>query len=99
MIVFSIDVFLLYADIAFIINSLQVKEKLPIPLYTISSLDDAEVLKGDFYSNEITKIANQDFHKIAAVSKQKDNKSFVKWQGYPDRFNSWVKNSDIQKLN
>ena len=45
------------------------------------------------------KIANQDFHKIAAVLKQKDNKSFVKWQGYPDRFNSWVKNSDIQKLN
>ena len=57
------------------------------------------MLKGDFYSNEITKIANQDFHKIAAVLKQKDNKSFVKWQGYPDRFNSWVKNSDIQKLN
>ena len=78
---------------------MQVKDKLPIPLYTLSSLDDVEVLKGDFYSNEITKIANQDFHKIAAVLKQKDNKSSVKWQGYPDRFNSWVKNSDIQKLN
>ena len=75
------------------------KTNLPIPLYTLASLDDKEVLIGNFYQYQITPV-NQTHHRIEKVLK-KDNKtgrSFVRWEGYPERFNSWVEDSDISTI-
>jgi len=35
---------------------------------------------------------------IVTIIKKKGNKSLVKWVGYPDKFNSWVDNSDLVAL-
>ena len=82
-----------------IFKIIRVKTNLPIPLYTLASLDDKEVLIGNFYQYQITPV-NQTHHRIEKVLK-KDNKtgrSFVRWEGYPERFNSWVEDSDISTI-
>ena len=75
----------------------QVKDNLPVPLYTLSSIDDKEVLIGNFYHYQITPV-KQTEHRIEKVLKtnKKTGKLFVKWEGYPDRLNSWIDNKDIK---
>ena len=80
-----------------IFKIVKVKLNLPIPLYTLASLDDQEVLIGNFYQFQITPV-KQTEHRIEKVLKKdkKSGKSFVKWEGYPERFNSWIDDSDIR---
>ena len=82
-----------------IFKIVQVKTNLPIPLYTLGSLDDEEVLVGNFYQFQITPV-KQNEHRIEKVLKKnkKSGKSFVKWEGYPDRFNNWIEDSAIRIL-
>ena len=82
-----------------IFKIVKVKDNLPVPLYTLASLDDQEVLIGNFYQFQITPVKQTD-HRIEKVLKKdkKTGRSFVSWQGYPERFNSWIQDSDIIKL-
>ena len=75
-----------------------VKTSLPIPMYTLKSLDDSEVLKGRFYQNEITAVRNQDKFFIESILDTKGKNSYVKWRGYPSRFNKWIPTSNIEKI-
>ena len=54
---------------------------------------------GNFYQFQITPV-KQNEHRVEKVLKRdkKSGKSFVKWEGYPDRFNSWIEDSNIRKL-
>ena len=58
-----------------------------------------EKITGSFYEAELSP-SSQDVFRIEKVIRrdQKKKKAFVKWKGYPDKFNSWVPLSDAEKL-
>lgn len=55
---------------------------------------NGEEIQGTFYEKELQK-SQQDVFRIERVIRRKGNKSFVKWKGYPDSFNSWIDNTKI----
>ena len=66
--------------------------------------DDAgEILDGTFYEAELQKVIKEDdVYRVEKVLRKRKRKGvveyFVKWKGYPDKFNSWVAEKDILKL-
>ena len=64
--------------------------------YKLQDLDDEEI-KGTFYEPELQKTKQQVF-RIEEVLKKGKNKSWVKWKGYSDKFNSWVDNKKLIDL-
>ena len=64
--------------------------------YIIEDLKGEEI-KGTFYEPELQK-TEQQIYRIEKVIKEKKGRSFVKWKGYPDKFNSWVDNKDLIDL-
>ena len=67
---------------------------LTIPItYKIIDLNEEEI-EGSFYEQELQKTTQKIF-RIEKVLKRKGDKSFVKWFGYSDAFNSWVDNKAI----
>ena len=56
--------------------------------YVINHLNDEEIT-GSFYEKELQK-TNQNKFRIEKVIRRKDDKLYVKWKGYDNRFNSWI---------
>jgi hypothetical protein len=68
--------------------------------YGLTDLNGEEI-KGKFYEQEIQKVVKHDdvyiVEKVLKTRKRNGQvEHFVKWKGYPDKFNSWT--SDICKL-
>ncbi|KAF4529592.1 hypothetical protein B566_EDAN017875 [Ephemera danica] len=69
--------------------------------YTIEDLMGEEIT-GSFYTQEIQKIKHnvERLYKIEKIvayrGKGKEREGLVQWQDYPQKFNSWLKLSDIQ---
>ena len=74
----------------------EIRETDPIT-YKLVDLEDEEI-KGTFYAEELQKTKEQ-IYKIEKVIKKKNGQSFVKWEGYDDKFNSWVADENIKDLN
>ena len=74
----------------------EIRETNPIT-YKLKDLQGEEI-KGTFYEPELQKTEQQVF-RIEKVIKKEKGRSFVKWKGYPDKFNSWVDNKDLIDLN
>lgn len=70
----------------------QVNNKFP-PTYKLSD-HTGEVILGSFYEPEMTSVAHEDVFLVERVIRRRGDKDFVKWLGYEDRFNSWIKRSD-----
>lgn len=53
-----------------------------------------EVIKGTFYKQELQKISDSGFYPVEKVLKKRKRcgkvEYFVKFQGYPEKFNAWV---------
>ena len=64
--------------------------------YKLEDLQGEEI-KGTFYEPELQKTEQQVF-RIEKIIKEEKGKSFVKWKGYSDKFNSWVDNKDLKDL-
>ena len=64
--------------------------------YKIADLKREEIA-GTFYEPELQKTKQQVF-RIEKVIEKGKNKSFVKWKGYSDKFNSWVDNKNLIDL-
>ena len=73
----------------------EIRETNPIT-YKLEDLNGEEI-KGTFYEPELQKTEQQIF-RIENIIKKKKGKSFVKWKGYSDKFNSWVNNEDLIDL-
>ena len=73
----------------------EIRETNPIT-YKIEDLQGEEI-KGTFYEPELQKTEQQVF-RIEKIIEKEEGKSFVKWKGYPDKFNSWVDNKDLIDL-
>ena len=56
--------------------------------YVISDLKGEEII-WTFYKNKFQKTNQKEF-RIEEVIKRKADKSYVKWKGYNNSFNSWV---------
>lgn len=70
-----------------------------IPVYILKDYS-GEIVEGTFYDYEIQKVfKTSDIFKVEEILKKRKTKSgielFVKWLGYPSKFNSWIKESDI----
>jgi len=79
-----------------------INEKMPIPMYLIKVHGKlpVEVIKGGFYSNELVKVRMIEWN-IEKVLERKNVNGvemiLVKWQGYDDVDNSWIKASDVTR--
>uniref|UniRef100_A0A1I7XN16 Integrase catalytic domain-containing protein n=1 Tax=Heterorhabditis bacteriophora TaxID=37862 RepID=A0A1I7XN16_HETBA len=72
-----------------------------VVMYSLKDLADEEI-KGKFYEQELTLFNNiSEEYKVEEVLKHRTRNGkkemFVKWYGYPDKFNSWIAASDIIK--
>lgn len=72
------------------------------PVYRLKEFDGDE-LEGSFYEQELQRVntlGDQQTYKIEQILKKRKNgkkmEYFVKWLGYPDKYNSWVSSSDIE---
>jgi len=73
----------------------KVSARYPTDPVTYSLIDESgEGIRGKFYEPELQKVKAKDVYKIERVIKTRKRKGnteyFVKWLGYPDKFNSWV---------
>ena len=73
-----------------------------VPVYKLKD-DAGEILDGTFYEAELQKVIKEDdVYRVENVLRKRKRKGaveyFVKWKGYPDKFNSWVAEKDILKL-
>ena len=73
-----------------------------VPVYKLKD-DAGEILDGTFYEPELQKIIkNNDVYRVEKILRKRKRKGiveyFVKWKGYPDKFNSWIAESNISKL-
>ena len=59
--------------------------------YVINDLNGEEII-GTFYEKELQKTNKKEFR---TVIKRKGNKSYVKWKGYDNSFNSWIDKKDL----
>ena len=77
----------------------EVKSTIPVT-YKIKDLQDEPVL-GSFYERQLQK-ANQEVYRIEKVIRRRTKNGikevYVKWRGYPDKFNQWISESDVQDL-
>ena len=72
------------------------KDKNTIPwTYVINDLNGEQII-GIFYEKELQK-TNQEEFRIEKVIKRKGDKTYVKWKGYDNSFNSWIHKNDIIK--
>ena len=72
------------------------------PVYKLKDLDGEE-LKGTFYEKELQKIIKEDdVYEIEKILKKRGRGNnvhyLVKWLGYPNKFNSWVPASELNKI-
>ena len=74
----------------------EIRETNPIT-YKLEDLQGEEI-EGTFYEPELQK-TEQQIYRIEKIIKNEKGRSFVKWKGYPDKFNSWVDNKDLIDLN
>lgn len=66
-------------------------------VYYIEDLEGEEV-KGLFYREELIPVTLSDFYDIDIIKTKTvagKKKHFVKWRGYPDKFNSWINADQI----
>ena len=57
---------------------------------------NGEEIKGTFYEEELQKTNQEEFN-IEKVIKRKGDKTYVKWKGYDNSFNSWIDKKDLIK--
>lgn len=62
-------------------------------VYKISDLS-GEVIEGTFYEPELNRVVDSGFYPVEKILQTRKRKGkteyFVKFQGYPDKFNDWV---------
>ena len=73
-----------------------------IPMYVLSNFRGNETIKGSFYAFELVKVIRpQEIYRVEKVLSERIRKGtkelFVKWRGFDDSYNSWIKASDVVK--
>ena len=69
----------------------------PVPTYKIQEWDDTPV-QGTFYEEDLQKVHVSDVFRIEKVLKRQKDRWLVKWKGWPDKYNSWIRSQDVTSL-
>ena len=73
----------------------KVHDTIPVT-YSVKGID-GKLLPGTFYSHQMQKLSSEpDLFRIEKVLRRKKGKIFVKWAGWPAKYNSWVPKSHIE---
>lgn len=79
----------------------RINHRLPIITYTVESTNTGDVLEGDFYAEEL-QLVRGDIYRVEKVLGEKRINGvphkLVKWVGFDDRHNSYIKSSDVFDL-
>ena len=72
------------------------------PVYKLKDYDQEE-LSGTFYNEELQKVIKEgDVYEVEKILKKrgkgKNKEVFVKWLGYPAKFNSWIPASEVKDI-
>lgn len=71
------------------------------PLYKLVDLQ-GEPIEGSFYPEEVQKVDEPEVFKVQKVLRRRTNgkrkEIFVKWLGYPDKFNTWIPENQLKQL-
>ena len=72
------------------------------PVYKLKDYDQEE-LSGTFYNEELQKVIKEDdVYEVEKILKSrgkgKNREVFVKWLGYPAKFNSWIPASEVKDI-
>ena len=72
------------------------------PVYKLKDYDQEE-LSGTFYNEELQKVIKEDdVYEVEKILKSrgkgKNKEVFVKWLGYPAKFNSWIPASEVKDI-
>ena len=69
-----------------------------VPVYKIREWDETPV-EGTFYEQDLQKVSlsAHALFRIEKVLKRKKGQLLVKWKGWPDKYNSWIPNSELKK--
>ena len=76
-----------------------IKHKYPRTTYFLKDLEGEEI-EGGFYSEHLQKTKLPEFNLVEEIIESRkprgrEKEYLVKWKGYGDKFNSWVKESDM----
>ena len=72
------------------------------PVYKLKDYDQEE-LSGTFYNEELQKVIKEDdVYEVEKILKKrgkgKNKEVYVKWLGYPTKFNSWIPASEVKDI-
>ena len=72
------------------------------PVYTLEEYDGTSII-GIFYEQELQKVEDEDFFRIEKIlkkrgSNRRNKEVLVKWRGYPCKYNSGIKESELHSI-
>ena len=73
-----------------------------VPVYKLKDFSNV-ALTGSYYSQELQKVGTQDIWKVSKILKKRKTSSgetelLVSWHQWPSKFDSWIKESDLQEV-
>lgn len=82
---------------------IDVKTRMPIPMYTLKSLEKLDVLEGGFYSNELTHFDPETWEiDVSKPLKKRVHKGerqvLARWVGFHKSYFSWIPASQLEKF-
>lgn len=67
------------------------------PAYRLKDLKDEDIM-GVFYEPQLQKITPPEYFVVEKVLRKKGDEYYVKWRGFPKKFNQWVPKEDVVRL-
>ena len=58
-----------------------------------------ETLQGVFYEEQLQRVKATDVFPISRIVRTSGKRALVEWRGWPEKINSWIPLSDLQKNN
>ena len=57
-----------------------------------------ETLQDVFYEEQLQRVKAPDVFPISRIVRKSGKRALMEWRGWPEKFNSWIPLSDLQKL-
>ena len=77
----------------------EILHRMPVPTYTLQSLNNNDIIIGGFYANEL-QLVSGDVYRIESIIGRPRVRNgvrqvLVKWQGFDAQHNSWIPEADV----